>query len=102
MKTNGVVIFAVLVFLLVVIPVNIERGFITSWQTELFATPPEGPPGQPPGPPPIPPGQDKDKDKDKDKTKPVPEPSTLILLGVGLAAGGAYSLFRRQKSKEQE
>ena len=31
----------------------------------------------------------------------VPEPSTLILLGIGLAAGGAYSFLRRQKGKER-
>ena len=50
---------------------------------------PHGPPG-PTGPPGATPW------------KRVPEPSTLILLGIGLAAGGAYSFFRRQKSKERE
>jgi hypothetical protein len=53
------------------------------------------PPGQggvPPGHGGIPPGQQ----------KRVPEPSTLILLGIGLAAGGVYSFVRRQKSKERE
>jgi len=52
------------------------------------------PPGQggvPPGQGGVPPGQ----------YKRVPEPSTLILLGIGLAAGGAYSFVRRQKSRER-
>ena len=52
------------------------------------------PPGQggvPPGHGGIPPGQ----------YKRVPEPSTLILLGIGLAAGGVYSLVRRQRRREQ-
>ena len=52
------------------------------------------PPGQggvPPGQGGIPPGQ----------YKRVPEPSTLILLGIGLAAGGVYSLVRRQRRREQ-
>ena len=69
------------------------RGFMVSWETEsLFAQSDNN-------------NKDKNKDKDKDKDKggtAVPEPSTLILLGVGLVAGGAYSFFRRQKSKEQE
>ena len=47
--------------------------------------------GVPPGQGGVPPGQ----------YKRVPEPSTLILLGIGLAAGGAYSFVRRQKSRER-
>ena len=107
MKTNGVLALAALVFFLVVVPLNVERGFTTSWQTELLAAPKGGDQG----PPSIPPGQDKDKDKGNgngngngkgNNPKSVPEPSTLILLGMGLAAGGAYSFFRRQKGREQE
>ena len=65
------------------------RGFMVSWQTDsLFAQSDNN-------------NKDKDKDKDKGGTA-VPEPSTLILLGVGLAAGGAYSFFRHQKGKERE
>jgi len=68
------------------------RGFMVSWQTDsLFAQSDNN-------------NKDKNKDKDKDKDKggtAVPEPSTLILLGVGLAAGGVYSFVRRQKSKER-
>ena len=75
------------------------RGLMVSWQTDsLFAKSDNNNKVK---------DKDKDKDKNKDKDKDkkggsVPEPSTLILLGVGLAAGGAYSFFRRQKSKEQE
>ena len=109
MKINSLVVFVAVVFFLVVVPVEIELGPLSSWQTELGAqntavapaapsdpaynpgNKPPGPPGQPPGPPGIPPGQ----------RKKVPEPSTLLLLGIGLAVGGAYSFFRHQKSKER-
>ena len=75
------------------------RGLMVSWQTEsLFAQSNNNIFSQSDNNIKV-----KDKNKDKDKGGgSVPEPSTLILLGVGLAAGGAYSFFRRQKSKEQE
>ena len=81
------------------------RGLMVSWQTDsLFAQSNNNIFSQSDNNIKV---KDKNKDKDKDKDKgkdkgAVPEPSTLILLGVGLAAGGAYSFLRRQKSKEQE
>ena len=113
MKMKGVVVFLAVVFFLVVVPVDIEHGSLSAWQTELRAqhvpVPPAGPitsKGIPPGPPGPPPGHPGPPGPTgppgpPGPGKPVPEPSMLILLGIGLAAGGAYSFVRRQKNKER-
>jgi hypothetical protein len=40
--------------------------------------------------------------KPKDKHKKLSEPSTLILLGVGLAAVGGYAAYKFKKNKPKK
>ena len=104
MKTLKILLMVFLAVFLTAITVSAQDDVVPASDPFAFEDPfaPPAPPpppgggyyksgGVPPGQGGVPPGQ----------YKRVPEPSTLILLGIGLAAGGAYSFVRRQKSRER-
>lgn len=80
MKIRRIVILVFVVFFLLGTTIYIQHGFVTKWGVESVHAKNDGePPGQ---------------------AKKLPEPSTLILLGMGLAAVGSYSALKFRKNKK--
>ena len=104
MKTMLVVVLAG-AFFFVMSPVQIPTAPDRDWGTDTAFAMGRSPgpgsgrtvPGKPPGPP-KPPKHPKPPKPPK-PPKAVPEPSTLILLGLGLAAGGGYAFLRNRKNR---
>jgi hypothetical protein len=86
MKIKRTLILFLALFLLSGATVYIPHGFVTKWGVEsVYAK-----------------DDDYNAEKKKKDKKAVPEASTLILLGIGLAAVGGYSAFKFRKNKDNK
>ena len=98
MRMTRILVFVFALFFLFGVTVFIPQGFVTKWGVEpVYAGQPigkpEGPPPEKPVGPPVTP---------RNTPVSVPEPTTLILLGVGLAAVGGYTALRFKKNKNEK
>jgi hypothetical protein len=92
MKFRRIIIIVLVLFFLLGATVYIPNGFVNEWGVKsVYAQSLMGPRPRPhPWPHPKP------------KPQPVSEPSSLILLGIGLAAVGGYAALRFWKNKNEE
>jgi hypothetical protein len=113
MKIKGILILVLALFFLLGATLSIPNGFVMKWGVEsVYAKnnnnhpgPGPGPgPGYHPGPGHHPgpgPGHHPGHSHGHGGNN-VPEPSTLILLGIGLAAVGGYTALKSKKNKENK
>jgi hypothetical protein len=101
MKIKGILILVLALFFLLGATLSIPNGFVMKWGVEsVYAKNNNNHPGPGPGPgyhPGPGPGHSHGHGG-----KSVPEPSTLILLGIGLAAVGGYTALKSKKNKENK
>jgi hypothetical protein len=123
MKIKGILILVLALFFLLGATLSIPNGFVMKWGVEsVYAKNNNNHPGPGPGYHPGPgpgyhpgPGHDPGPGYSNGYGhhpghgpghshghggKSVPEPSTLILLGIGLAAVGGYTALKSKKNKE--
>jgi hypothetical protein len=86
MKIKRILILVLALFLLLGTTLHIPHRFVMKWGVESVYARDDA----------------YNAEKEKKGKKAVPEPSTLILLGIGLAAVGGYSAFKFRKNKDNK